>query len=138
MHYFLLMKLIFIPPFEFGWFEDNLSLFYNVLFVSYFLFFTFCFFSSLQLFYQQLYFLLHISYFFRSSLTFISGDIKQKIKSKKTRQCKKDNVKNNKRQETRNKKHIVEQVKKDFKGKETKLCRNYEMFLSEKVFIRKG
>jgi len=42
-------------------------------------FFTFCLFLLCNHFHQQLYFLLRISCFFRNSLTFISGDIKQKI-----------------------------------------------------------
>jgi len=66
-----------------------------------FLAFYLLFFSPLQSFYRQLYFLLRIiSCFFRSSLTFVSGDIKQK---------RRQDVKNNKKQETgQNKKHIVE------------------------------
>jgi len=46
-----------------------------------------------------------ISCFFRSSLTFISGDIKQKIG-----EVKRQDVKNSKKQEIGNKEHIVEQT----------------------------
>ena len=48
-----------------------------------------------------------ISCFFRSSLTFISGDIKQKTGEEVKRQ----DVKNSKKQETGNKKHIEQTLK---------------------------
>jgi len=75
-----------------------------VLFISSFLFFYLVLLILLQPFYRQLYFLLCISCFFRSSLTLISGDIKQKTEAKR------QDVKNSKKQETGNKKHIVEQA----------------------------
>jgi len=72
------------------------------------LFPVFVFFSPLQLFYRQLHFLLYISCFFRSSLTFISDDLKQKNRIK--RKKKEKDVNNSKKQETGNKKHTVEQT----------------------------
>jgi len=90
---------------------NSYQLFYNKSYSTIcFLFSVSCFylllFSLLQPFYQQLYLLRRISCFFRSSLTFTLGDIKQKTRLEAKRQ----DVKNNKRQETGNKKHIVKQA----------------------------
>ena len=90
----------------------HLSLFYNVFFISCFLFFTFVFFSFAIVFINNCifcYIFLVLSLFLSKFVNFYFERYKTKnrIRSKKIR------CKNNKRQETGNKKHIVEDFAKN-------------------------